>query len=413
MSRGGSVGTTVTLEVRFYQDGSLYNPFVVGDVNIYDSFSGGSLVAGPITPANISTGVYQVDWDIPAGQTPGDYYDEWSWTPASGDPVESTRFTFSADPLTTAVTISVEDDEVPTPSPIEGVLVNIYDDSGAFVTSGNTDASGEFTTPLPGSPDPGTNYNVHLYKPEVSFDNPVQIIQVHDPVVPPNTNIFEFSGHVYELPEATDYRLCRLSGFLSDVSLAGVPKGVVRFKANHKCLTKSLNSLDVTGTPIPGRSVVIREVKKETLDNGYLEVDLVRGQEYLMHVYGYERPNFVTIPIKIPDAAAAKFEDIMFPYIIESTFTPDTLSMSVGDEEVVEVDATSSDLQEVESPLEFLEFASSDEDVAVTDIVSGELVVRAVSAGTATISVVRVDDSYAERFDGVASLTSEISVTVS
>lgn len=80
MARQGLKGSTLTLQVVFYENGSLFDPFDVDtNVGIYDMATGGTLVA-TLTAARVSLGVWEADWTIPDDQTVGTYYDEWGWT---------------------------------------------------------------------------------------------------------------------------------------------------------------------------------------------------------------------------------------------------------------------------------------------------------------------------------------------
>jgi hypothetical protein len=411
MSRGGSVGTTVTLEARFYQAGSLYDPFSVDDVDIYDLFSGGTAVATALSPTNPSVGVYQVEWDIPAGQTPAFYYDEWKWAPANGDPVESVRFTLEATPLTTAVTLVVEDDQA-TPEPIESVLCRVYSAAGAFITQGYSDVDGEFDLYLPGAPDPGTEYLIHLYKPGVSFESPTQKIYVFDPVVPPATNTFDFTGHVATLPESSDPYLCKLSGYLADASLNGIPKAIILFRLVPGLEYTYPEGLMPPGAPVAGRKVAIYEVRAEADEDGYIEVQLQRGASYYAHVYGLEHPTLISEKIRVPDSAGAALEDVLFPYVFDVSFSETSVALLTNFSVDLNVSALSSDGHYLEDPFSYLDFESSDGGVATVSVNGGMLTITAVAPGSATISAARWDGTYAPRMDVLPAFTETIDVTV-
>jgi len=413
MSRGGSVGTTVTLEARFYQDAFLYDPFNIDTVDIYDAFVGGTEVASDLVPTKIGTGIYQISWDIPAGQAPGFYYDFWNWTPSDGDPLQGARFMLEATPLTTSVTLVVEDDQA-VPEPIESVLCRVYTAAGAFLTEGYTDVDGEFDLYLPGAPDPGTEYLVHLYKPGVSFEAPTQRVYVFDPAVPPDTNTFDFTGHVATLPESSDPYLCKLSGYLADASLNGIPKAIIRFRLIPGLEYTYPDGIMPTGAPVAGRKIPIYEVKAEADQNGYIEVLLQRGASYHAHVYGLEHPTLISEKVRVPDAAAAALEDVLFPYVLDVDFDTVSVALAVGEDAEVDYTASASDGHALEAPALYLDFTSSDENVATVAVGAGGLcvVITAVAPGSAAISAARVEGTYAPRVDALPAFTETISVTV-
>lgn len=98
--RGGIAGSEIILEARFYSAGVLYDPFSVSNVDIYDAFSGGNVVVSGLVPVNAGVGIYQVSWTPSESQANGMYYDQWSWNPLNGDPLESQRFSFQLGPKT-------------------------------------------------------------------------------------------------------------------------------------------------------------------------------------------------------------------------------------------------------------------------------------------------------------------------
>ncbi|KKM27493.1 hypothetical protein LCGC14_1574160 [marine sediment metagenome] len=78
MSVVGIIGNEIELYARFYDTGVLFDPFEIQDVGIYDADVGGTLL-DTLTPIRISTGIYQVIWDISDSLNQGKYYHEWTW----------------------------------------------------------------------------------------------------------------------------------------------------------------------------------------------------------------------------------------------------------------------------------------------------------------------------------------------
>lgn len=107
MSRTGISGQTLTLGVKFYNNGTLFSPFYVGSVKIYDAETGGNLIA-ILTPSEVSSGFFQADWNIPESTATGAYYDSWTWVAQDGMSSNVRRYSFS-----------ITNEQVsPTPEPI-------------------------------------------------------------------------------------------------------------------------------------------------------------------------------------------------------------------------------------------------------------------------------------------------------
>jgi len=88
------VGSEITLTVRFYNNGDLFDPYSISDVSILDSQSS-TLATLPVTKSAV--GIYTVSWDVPLGTTPGYYYDQWIWTAVEGMATKTQTYTFRVD----------------------------------------------------------------------------------------------------------------------------------------------------------------------------------------------------------------------------------------------------------------------------------------------------------------------------
>lgn len=100
VSRGGIIGQTVRLQVEFTESSidpstiALFTPYQVQDVDIYSTSSGGTPIA-TLTPTQISTGIFEIEWIPPASLDQGIYYDEWKWISVAGKSVRIQRYNFS------------------------------------------------------------------------------------------------------------------------------------------------------------------------------------------------------------------------------------------------------------------------------------------------------------------------------
>lgn len=84
MARQGNRGSSIVLQVQFFEDNTLYDPISVSGIDIYDARVDGNLVT-QVTGARVSLGTWQGTWVVPGDQILGNYYDEWRWTSASGE----------------------------------------------------------------------------------------------------------------------------------------------------------------------------------------------------------------------------------------------------------------------------------------------------------------------------------------
>lgn len=117
MSRTGPINSPIQLCVNFYENGTLFDPYNVASVKIYDVATGSPTPLATLTPDGYSTGVYCVTWNALATSSslePGTYYDEWTWTGQSGMPSKSQRYSFTL----TAATSDSDDDETTTTSAV-------------------------------------------------------------------------------------------------------------------------------------------------------------------------------------------------------------------------------------------------------------------------------------------------------
>lgn len=92
----GRVGESVTLTIRFFSNGVLFNPYSVISAKIYDNENATNLIA-TLSPTQISTGVWQAVWTIPTGTTPKIYFDQWVWQAQSDMPTQTRTYSFRVD----------------------------------------------------------------------------------------------------------------------------------------------------------------------------------------------------------------------------------------------------------------------------------------------------------------------------
>jgi hypothetical protein len=183
-------------------------------------------------------------------------------------------------------------------TPVEGVLVRIFDSLGiTALTQATTDSAGKASFLL----DDGV-YSARFYKFQTGFRQP-QIIEV----TPLGPNAFDVTAEVFVPPISNDARLCRCSGFFRD------PDGSVQ------------EYLDLHFSPefapivLEGAGVLPREVDTRTDDNGYVEIDLIRGACY--QVTGEEIETCAR-RVRVPDQTSANLPDMLFAVVDRVVLDP-------------------------------------------------------------------------------------------
>lgn len=286
------------------------------------------------------------------------------------------------------VKIYVVDQEVPTAGPIEGVLVRVFDQTGAtFITQDYTDVDGVADFSLDGD-DPAVVYQIRLSKIGVAFDGNLgsdskspQLIEVYSPPTsaPNGTNEFQVKGQTFTRPVAVDPRLCRLSGFFRRGD--GLP----------------YSQLDVIFTPdfkpsiVDGRATISNDINTRTDDAGYLEIDLFRGATYTVSIEGLEdQPRC----IYVPDASSENLIDLLLAVVESVVFDPSTIDMSVGDVQDVAVVVTASDQRVLAgSGKDDVVYTMSDPLVAQVTVLDDKITITGLAVGTTELTVARRDDS--------------------
>lgn len=275
------------------------------------------------------------------------------------------------------VTIRIENDEV-VPQRIPGIVVEAYDLSAVFQTSGTTDVNGEVVFSLPIA-----SYDLVFYKAGVSI-LPKQPQRIDVLVSPPNSNTFLLSAHERELPESIDPLKCRVTG--SVVAPNGSPiKGRIIFVPCKEVVVAGGNVM-----------VPAQRLEFASNDDGEFDFELYRGLRYEAY-FLYLESIFDTLPPKIdiytPDDPAIEFHKLLFPLPIDFTFTAATISLTAGDDpdETIEYDIVFEDGSDRERALwSYVKLTNTDSGVVEASISGGKLILKPLAAGSATISTERI-----------------------
>lgn len=315
------------------------------------------------------------------------------------------------------VTISVRDpDEVP----VEGVRIRIFSATGVFLTELLTDSGGDATVVLEGSASPGTTYIIRMYKVGWTFTNgAVQLIYVLDPVVLPNTNIFDIEAATATIPESSNPEMCMLSGYLTDVAGRPMKETTLRFTPILDEPTAKVSGFNFPGDPtIIDRNQLFDEAVATTDSTGYLEIPLPRRSIQIVNHHGYILPSVPSYAhVYIPDRAGARLEDVLFPYVASVDYGEASVSVEAGTTEEIDIALTGCNDQEITGfqPIDVLvEFVSSDTAVATVELTTeGKLSITGVGVGSATITASRIAGTNAPRRPDIPDLiTPTLPVTV-
>lgn len=269
-------------------------------------------------------------------------------------------------------------DDNPAKTPVEGVVVRIFDSTGvSFVTHGTSDADGKVVFNLLAP----VTYQARFFKPKYSL-YPVQNFSVLEAPVAPSTNEFLFTGHVFKPPEAVHPRLCRCSGFFLYPNGARAPNHDIQFIAKFKPLL------------FEGDAMLKERVSGRTDENGYFEIDLVRCGMYDVTVEGFEDQQRC---ITIPEYPSANLPDLLFPVIERVELEPPgPYAIGIGQAAEIEIVPTVWDSSGRKLPgtaLVDVQWRVSDTNVASVQVTNEKLILRGLTAGAAELQALRADQS--------------------
>lgn len=275
------------------------------------------------------------------------------------------------------VTIQLENDDT-VPERISGAVIEFYETDGTFLTSGTSDVDGEVTVTLPAA-----DYDVLFFKAGMSvLPKQPQRITVLTQVDP---NVFLVTAHQRVLPESADPTVCKVSGYV--INSFGKPQKGVKFTigACFELVVDHDRLLD----PDHMISVV-------TDDTGYVEFDLLRGQNY--EVFALYKEMWVGMPpgrlrIKSPDQAAVKLHHLLFPIPVFVEFSPGTVSVAVAArDESTTLTVTYADGNARKCPLEWgtYKLVVSDDSIFEYEVADDTIIIIGKAAGTATLTAERI-----------------------
>lgn len=260
-------------------------------------------------------------------------------------------------------------------APVEGVLIKIYDPTGTtFFTQATTDADGDASLLLE-----TLDYSMRFYKFHTGFVQP----QLFSVLPQPQLNVFDVKAEVFELPIATDPRLCRCSGFFRE--LDGAPK---RNMDMHFVA-------EFNPALLEDAAVISNERHVRTDKTGYAQIDLIRGAKYSVTLEGVGADN--PRCISVPDALSANLPDVLFPVVARVVFSPEgPFNLNVGQPFEIEVVPTVYDSAGRElkgTAIDDVKWSTGDSSIAVVLPTQSKLVLRGIAAGTTELRAERLNKS--------------------
>lgn len=289
------------------------------------------------------------------------------------------------------------------PTRVAGVLVEFYNLSAVFQTSGTTDVNGEVTVTLPIA-----QYDVAMYKSGVTV-LPKQPQRISVLVAPPNSNLFLVTVHERVLAEATDPLRCRITGYFLD-------PGGHRMVRGPRLTISPCPSLIVVGSDTVS---MIDPLDVGPDQDGLYDFELLRDYSYSMYI-GYLNEFFGIIPAQftlcVPNLPGLSLSKLLFPVPIRFQMSAPTLSISLANGVNSSVTYTRAFSDETARPRDVpwasVKLVSSVPAVATASLQNGLVVVTPLSAGVTTISTERVISDMASYIPQPDFLEDTLLVTV-
>lgn len=304
-----------------------------------------------------------------------------------------------------STTLVVVDDAVPE-NPLEGTVIRVFSaDGGTFTTQGTTDEDGELVLEL----EDATTYWVRFFKIGYAFASTL-LIEVDSGGT---SNIFDVVGeNLTVLSPSTVPILCKASGYVCNPALQPKAGVVITFTLTGKPRVAS------------GMVMVLQDLIVESDEDGWVEVELVRGGVYDCVVAGQDD---TVNRVVVPDRSSVSLTELIWPYVVSLNYeyegTPITdLTLEVG--ESIDLDAyillsnglrTPYDLDvtnEFRDVGDYVTLTISDAAVVVLTLIRGVLTVEAGEAGEADITAEAIGAYVTDRLPEPVSVLPTLHVIV-
>jgi hypothetical protein len=281
------------------------------------------------------------------------------------------------------VEVTVQDDQV-VPQPVNGVVVRVFDSTGtSFITEATTGVplSGKVQFTLNGAGPAPVTYQLRFFVNGGSIQSP-QYIEVYSPpaLAPTGANNFLITASMFTLPQATNPRLCRASGYVWG------PDGRVRPGIDIE-LIPQFKPLVVDGYGILGERVSIRSDK-----TGYVSVDLLRCGIYMATIESQENYNRT---IYVPDRSSINLFHLLFPIVTSVAYAPaGPWTIAAGATLTLTPTVTANDFRVLTGTASAdVDYTTDDSLIASVSVDVNTVTVKANAPGSTVLRAVRRDTS--------------------
>lgn len=281
------------------------------------------------------------------------------------------------------VLVNVQDDQV-VPQPVDGVVVRVFDATGTtFITQGTSGPvpAGQVMFTLNGAGPTPITYQLRFYINGGEIKSP-QYIEVYSPPAsaPTGANNFLITASMFTLPQATNPRLCRASGFVWG------PDGRARRGVDLHFIP-CFRPLVVDGYGVLGERVSVR-----TDEDGYVSVDLFRTGMYAVTIESQEN---VLRGVTVPDQSSINIFHLLFPIIVDVTYVPvPPWTVAAGAQLTVTPTVKANDYRTLTGTADAdLLWTTDHPNIAAVSVQASALVITGVAAGSTTLRATRRDSS--------------------
>lgn len=290
------------------------------------------------------------------------------------------------------VNVIVASDEA-VPAPLPGVVVTVVSTSPyQAIARATSDSLG-----IAGFDLPDGLYELRAYKRGVFFQ-PFRIAVEGD-------GAYDMAGRLQTTPSSEDPRICRVSGRF--VNLGNRPMGGVTLLITGKGETGYSDPKVVDSQMVVGQGMYLK-----TNADGFATADLFRGGEFFLTFSGDDDTvwNF-----KVPDRDTANLIDLIHPQPLSATWGVDdnAVELVVGGTVQVPINVFFSDFQTRTSGVaSWLDLSSSDPAVIAVDIIQDQLLVKALAAGSAVVSLSAKSGIFPARVPAYSLSSQPLQVTI-
>lgn len=282
-------------------------------------------------------------------------------------PIETVRVAFVRDTGPTAL--------------LDGVVVRAFDTGNNLITiadSGPPNEDGIALLDLEGSLE-GTEYQLRFFRAGSRIEPKRILVFSPASAAPTATNDFMVTVQLFELPVATDSKMCRASGMLLG------PARMPRRNVTLTFLPKFDAFVDEEAVSMPGRFT------SRTDNEGYASVDLYRYGMYEVTIEGREP---VTRNIQVPDRANIFLPHLLFPVVVWVSYAEaPPYTMQVGQTLWLTPTVVATDYRKLGAGFEDVRYESSDPTLASVQPLGDRIAIRGIRAGTAFLRASRLDRS--------------------